>query len=429
MKIEIEEKNGGMIATLEGRLDTPSAVKAQQDIVPLLENADKLITLDCTNGVYDDRLLQLVRNQKLVNEYGLDLHSSMLLDEYRKKLVIYQKLCNIVSEKLTENIKQSGIELNAIETRLKKEQSLAGKLARKGSKYQSILDITDIVGARIIAFYNEDVDRIASIAEKLFIIDWNNSVDKRKMHQFNSFGYNSLHYICRIPANLYFDADYPEINKIPFELQMRTALQHVWSAIQHDIGYKTDIETPEEYHRNLSRLAGLLELADNEFSRIRSDIANYRRRASVMVESGKFNEAMLDGDTFRAYLKLSPFAPLNKKIADITTAEIMETDLMPYLAVLKSLDMKTLNDVQQMIQNNFDDAYQLALYQLGSTDIDIVSGSIGLQNLCIVHILKSGRGRLGLCQMFDTVNGSSPNNEMLADIIMEQASRLSFMSE
>ena len=39
MKIEIEEKNGGMIATLEGRLDTPSAVKAQQDIVPLLENA------------------------------------------------------------------------------------------------------------------------------------------------------------------------------------------------------------------------------------------------------------------------------------------------------------------------------------------------------------------------------------------------------
>ena len=364
-----------------------------------------------------------------MNEYGLDLHSSMLLDEYRKKLVIYQKLCNIVSEKLTENIKQSGIELNAIETRLKKEQSLAGKLARKGSKYQSIQDITDIVGARIIAFYNEDVDRIASIAEKLFIVDWNNSVDKRKMHQFNSFGYNSLHYICRIPANLYFDADYPEINKIPFELQMRTALQHVWSAIQHDIGYKTDIETPEEYHRNLSRLAGLLELADNEFSRIRSDIANYRRRASMMVESGKFNEAMLDGDTFRAYLKLSPFAPLNKKIADITTAEIMETDLMPYLAVLKSLDMKTLNDVQQMIQNNFDDAYQLALYQLGSTDIDIVSGSIGLQNLCIVHILKSGRGRLGLCQMFNTVNGPSPNNEMLADIIMEQASRLSFMSE
>lgn len=52
MKIEIVEKNGGMIATFEGRLDTPSAVKAQQDIVPLLENADKLITLDCTKLEY-----------------------------------------------------------------------------------------------------------------------------------------------------------------------------------------------------------------------------------------------------------------------------------------------------------------------------------------------------------------------------------------
>ncbi len=52
MKIDICEKNGGMLATLEGRLDTPAAVKAQQDIVPLLENADKQITMDCTKLEY-----------------------------------------------------------------------------------------------------------------------------------------------------------------------------------------------------------------------------------------------------------------------------------------------------------------------------------------------------------------------------------------
>ena len=52
MKIEIEEKNGGMVATIEGRLDTPAAIKAQQDIIPLLENADKQIKLDCTNLEY-----------------------------------------------------------------------------------------------------------------------------------------------------------------------------------------------------------------------------------------------------------------------------------------------------------------------------------------------------------------------------------------
>ena len=52
MKIESEEKNGGMVATIEGRLDTPAAIKAQQDIIPLLENADKQIKLDCTNLEY-----------------------------------------------------------------------------------------------------------------------------------------------------------------------------------------------------------------------------------------------------------------------------------------------------------------------------------------------------------------------------------------
>ncbi|MBP5776027.1 MAG: STAS domain-containing protein [Prevotella sp.] len=50
--IKINEENGGMRAIFEGRLDTPAAVKAQQEITPLLDNADKTIILDCTNLEY-----------------------------------------------------------------------------------------------------------------------------------------------------------------------------------------------------------------------------------------------------------------------------------------------------------------------------------------------------------------------------------------
>lgn len=52
MVIDIQELNGGMTAFLDGRLDTPAAIKAQQDMAPLMENADKEITLDCTKLEY-----------------------------------------------------------------------------------------------------------------------------------------------------------------------------------------------------------------------------------------------------------------------------------------------------------------------------------------------------------------------------------------
>jgi len=50
--IEIKEQEGKFVATFNGRLDTPAAIKAQQEISPLLENADKEIILDCTNLEY-----------------------------------------------------------------------------------------------------------------------------------------------------------------------------------------------------------------------------------------------------------------------------------------------------------------------------------------------------------------------------------------
>ena len=67
MFFEVEERDGGMYATVSGRLDTPSAAKAQQEITPLLENADKLITLDCSNLEYISssglRLLLTIRKE------------------------------------------------------------------------------------------------------------------------------------------------------------------------------------------------------------------------------------------------------------------------------------------------------------------------------------------------------------------------------
>lgn len=354
----------------------------------------------------------------------MDLHSEMIMTEYEAQLPVYQRLEGIVQRTLEQALARNNILVTAVSTRIKTAASLAGKLALKGSKYQSISDLTDILGARVITFYTDDVDHIAALAEQMFEIDWENSVDKRALHQIDSFGYNSLHYICRLPKSIVDDPDSPALNEIRFELQLRTTLQHAWASINHDIGYKTGVEIPRDYLRRINRLAGILEMADDEFSRIRTEITDYRRRVHQLVQNGKLDDVQLDGDTFTSYLQARPFDALNKRIASINQAEIEEVPLIRYLRVFKEYGCKTLGDVHRMKLKYENDAYRLARYQLGNTDLDIISSAVGVQNICIICILATGGGKMGLIRLFDLINGHNSQNEALADITYEQAGKL-----
>ena len=361
--------------------------------------------------------------------YHLDPHGEGLLQEFRQSQPVLQRIAQIAYQKLSETLEEQGLYVTNIEHRIKGEASLAGKLERKGSKYSTLSDVTDLFGMRVITFYNDDVDKVAAIVKGIFDVDWKESVDKRKLHQLTSFGYNSLHYICRIPRSLAQDPAMPELNEFRFEIQMRTALQHVWSVIEHDIGYKGAVQIPPEHRRQFSRLSGMLELIDDEFSRLRNTMTEYRRQMQSLVASGKLDEVPLETDTFRHFLEMKPFDALNSRIAAANQAEIYPAPLMPFLPILLDLKLETLGDVKRFIDENADDAYQLALSNLAFTDLDIISETVGLQNLCVVCALKQGRGRFGVKAIFNTLNGEREGNEAIADSIMEQAAGLSFMSQ
>ena len=348
----------------------------------------------------------------------------MILDEYIENIPVFEKMRDIVRSVIEKCVNDNNIYVNAIETRIKAEKSLAGKLELKGYKYKSLSDITDILGARIITFYTDEVDKISALIDKTLDVDWENSVDKRKALDLDQFGYMSLHYICRIPKSLYYDPEHPEINEFRFEIQMRTALQHVWATMYHDTGYKSGIEVPREHLRNMNRIAGMLELADEQFSRIRMEITDYRRNVQALVADGNFDEVPLDGDTFRSYLTLKPFKKLIDKIASINQAEIYEDNLMRYLTTLLKMNFRTLGDLERMIKDCSDDAYKLALHQLSSTDLDIVALSVALQNLCIVYIVKHGGGEVGLNMFYNSIFGQSDYNAEHARRTFNQISKI-----
>ena len=349
---------------------------------------------------------------------NLDPHCEAILQEYQDNLPRFREIEQEVKEKLKQTLADAGLLVAAIESRVKAYDSLAGKLELKGHKYNSLADLTDILGLRVITFYIDDVDKVASAVERLFEIDWDNSVDKRKIHEIDSFGYLSLHYICSVPGFPY-----------RFEIQMRTLLQHAWANMDHDTGYKSGVEIPKRYMRNMSRLAGMLELVDDEFSKIRIELTDYRRRVQALVRSGNLDEVPIDGDTFRSYLDLKPFDQLNKRIAAMNQAEIQDVPLMPYLTVFKGLGLKTLGDISNIIKNYSEGAYQIACYQIGLTDLDIISSSIGPQDLCIAFILKNGGGKAGIKYMFDLLNGESESNDIMAEMLLEQSNGLPFMNK
>ena len=357
----------------------------------------------------------------------LNMHTEMLLDEYHEQLPFFEKMETIVAERLRTCFDENHIHIAGLETRIKAEDSLANKIELKGYKYHSISDITDILGVRVITFFSDEVDLVSALVEQLFDVDWENSVDKRKTLEIDRFGYMSLHYICRVPESMYKDAEMPQLNQIRFELQMRSMLQHMWANMYHDMGYKSDVEIPIEYQRNMNRLAGMLELADEQFSRIRREINDYRRDVQSLVASGNFNEVPLNGDTFRSYLDLKPFRRLVVKIASINQAEIYEDSLTPYYNVLLHMGMRTIGDIERLRNEYSDGAYQLALLQLAGTGLDIVAQSVALQNICIVAILRQGFGEAGLVRLFAALYGESTYNVQHAQRIFEQAHKINLV--
>ena len=326
--------------------------------------------------------------------YHLDPHGEMILQQFRDRLPILQRLDELVYQHLSRVLQEQGIYVNAMEHRVKKEDSLAGKLERKGYKYKDIDNLTDLVGVRIITFYTDDVDKVAAIAKRTLDVDWKESVDKRKLHDLDSFGYNSLHYICRLPKSVVDDPSMPEL-------------------------------IPREYVRQFSRLAGTLELIDDEFSRLRATLTDYRRRVKSLVESGKLDDVELDSETFRNYLNLRPFDRLNKRIAAVNQAEIYPTSLQPFIRVFEKFGFTTLGDIDRFIAANSDDAYQMALSQIALTDLDILSENVGILNLCIVQAVKTD-GLRALYRMYKALYGASRETEQMAEFTYEQASRLSF---
>jgi hypothetical protein len=108
------------------------------------------------------------------------------------------------------------------------------------------------------------------------------------------FGYASRHVLIGLDPARESQPTYETLRGRLASVQIRTVLQHAWAEFEHDIRYKGTVpeEHVREFDRRFTLAAGLLELADREFSTIRDRL---RTGAADVADEG-LDEDGHDGD-------------------------------------------------------------------------------------------------------------------------------------
>jgi len=276
-----------------------------------------------------------------------------ILTEYDSSKPLYDDFRSACEHLLRDLIRIEGLQVHSVGSRLKERQSLAGKLTRIGKHYIELSEVTDIVGIRVIAQLEDEVDKIGHLIERDFEVDPSRSVDKRKALDPDRFGYLSMHYICRIsPARLALP-EYRRFIGLYCEIQVRSILQHAWAEIEHDLGYKAGATIPAPIRRRFSRLAGLLEIADVEFSRLRSDLNQYAE--SVQAAITKEPAAVgLDDVSLASFIENDQ---LNRRLDERMAAYVGEP-LSPnqrvgdLVEMLRYVHLETIGDLRKALEDH-----------------------------------------------------------------------------
>ncbi|RYE79600.1 MAG: GTP pyrophosphokinase [Myxococcales bacterium] len=176
-------------------------------------------------------------------------------------------------ETLTELLNESGINYLSVTGRTKSVTSYAAKVTRLRDGqlvYPDPAQITDQLGARVITYLRSDVNAVAELLAEEYDVLEDRDLGEETASE-GRFGYASRHLLLGSG------------DRHPISVQVRTVLQHAWAEFEHDIRYKGTVPTEfgPDLDRRFTLAAGLLELADREFSEIRDRLQQGMERRSL----------------------------------------------------------------------------------------------------------------------------------------------------
>lgn len=307
-------------------------------------------------------------------------------DRYRAVRGAYESLTERLRGLIVDLLSDAGIEVIQIEARAKDISSFQEKIARKGAKYKDPLtEITDLVGLRIITYYLEDVGRVGEILKREFNIDEANSVDKAENLDVDRFGYTSVHYVATLSQGRGRLVEWRMYANTKIEIQVRTALQHAWAAINHKLDYKSSREVPKAIRRRLFRLMALFELADEQFSELRDDRLQVESDYATDVREGQF-DLPLDEASLAAYLQDSGRSDKIARMAIDAGAAVATPDERRAARDRNDL-VQTLNEIGISTIKQLDEYLVNDIFPVSLAGANILDGVAGIEDWLTIFIM------------------------------------------
>jgi ppGpp synthetase/RelA/SpoT-type nucleotidyltranferase len=220
-----------------------------------------------------------------------------LKQQYEEKLFSLEKFAKSIVTQFNEIFENEKIELGfPLQMRVKKWSSISEKIESKRFNIKkSILELQDLIGLRIILLSLSDLNKIDKILRKDF--DFVKSYNPTEKLNFDQFGYNSQHYVLRIPNSWKSVPSFKVTEDFQFEIQVRTLSQHIWAETSSAFEYKTEQNIPRSLLRSVGRVSALLETVDLEIDRLIQDRIEYKKRlenAEVAIIYESFDVDILE---------------------------------------------------------------------------------------------------------------------------------------
>lgn len=190
----------------------------------------------------------------------------VLEEAYERDRSRYERLAIAVEERLAQATRAAGTRC-VVSHRVKDMDSFIKKAIRK--KYaDSLREIGDRAGVRVVVSYEHHVQQVAVLVHELFAV-----VDEEDKHETlgaNELGYLGHHLDVRLKPGSVADSD--DLGELLCEVQIHTKLQSAWAEVSHELIYKSRPSPPRRIERRILRLQTLVELFDEEVSRAQEEI-------------------------------------------------------------------------------------------------------------------------------------------------------------